>query len=164
MVYHDIGLVQAADECVTREDCPFFLINPNKCCRTLETTERRCSPIFPVLNCLGAYCLDASDCIDPKDSCCRSNKCINKGCSGCSKDEDCYEEYVCCKTTFPFAQTVCGVNCLNQPCQWNNDCSGKNNECCRSGKCVKTGCSDRCKSNSECFMGEYCCERRMLYL
>ena len=152
--------VQSADECKTNEYCKqrygkFY----RYCCRGVYywSKDRSCTYGW----CLGDYCSNASDCND-HSLCCRSNTCVNKGCSGCTNNADCYSGQVCCKKTFPFNQTVCATNCLNQTCNSNDDCAGVD-ECCRSGKCTNTGCSDTCKSKSECNLDQYCCKKKKNY-
>ncbi|CAB4018029.1 Hypothetical predicted protein [Paramuricea clavata] len=153
LVCDNVRLVQCADKCKTRADCKsdYWAY----CCGGyFGSKDRSCTSG----SCLNHYCSSDSDCGDPS-MCCRSNKCANKGCSGCTKNSDCYGRHVCCKKTFLLNQTVCAANCINQTCNSNSDCAGWG-ECCRSGKCVKTGCSDKCTSNSECNLDEYCCKKK----
>ena len=154
-----VSVVQSADECKTNGDCT-FLSQHRYCCRGVYSWSKDRSCIYRW--CLGDYCSSKSDCND-HSLCCRSNKCVNKGCSGCTNNKECYSGQVCCKKTFPFNQTVCASNCLNQRCNSNDDCAGVD-ECCRSGKCTNTGCSDTCKSKSECNLDQYCCKKKKNYL
>ena len=154
-----ICLVECGDQCRTHADCRSSYV----CCGGLSTfdlknkIQRRCT----YGSCLHRYCSNNRDCGD-SSMCCRSNECVNKGCSGCSENSDCdqslYAKHVCCKKTFPFYQAVCAANCIDKECNSNDDCAGLN-ECCRSGKCTKTGCWEKCKANSDCNSDQYCCQK-----
>ena len=159
LVCNSISPVRCGDECVTHANCNGSYV----CCGGLSTfdlknkTQRRCT----YGSCLHHYCSSDSDCGD-FSMCCRSNECVRQGCSGCTKNTDCdsslYAKHVCCKRTFPFDQTVCAASCIDKKCNSNDDCGGFE-ECCRSGKCTKTGCRDKCKSNSDCNSNQYCCQK-----
>ncbi|CAB3991492.1 Hypothetical predicted protein, partial [Paramuricea clavata] len=108
--------------------------------------------------CKNKYCVTESHCGD-STLCCLSNKCVDRGCSGCAFDSDCSSGHVCCKKSFPKPQTVCAEKCIDQDCKNNDDCAGRG-ECCRGGKCVGfTSCTVNCKANSECDSGKYCCKK-----
>ena len=147
-------LVQCADQCKTHADCAYTF--RKYCCggyATWGSKDRSCTYDW----CLDRYCSSDNDCGNPA-LCCRSNECVNKGCSGCTKKTDCYSSHVCCKKTLPFDQTVCAANCINQACNSNDDCGGRG-ECCRSGKCT-TECDSKCTSDSECDLDQYCCKAK----
>ena len=158
LVLNNINFVQCVDKCKIHADCnPYGTVY---CCGGLflygvnNNKQRSCT----ISSCLNHYCSTEKDCGD-STMCCRSNRCVNKGCSGCNKNADCYSYYVCCKKTFPFNQTICAASCLRQTCNFNDDCAGYG-ECCRSGKCTSTGCSEKCTLNSECNLGKYCCRKK----
>ena len=158
--WDNVVIVQCADECKTHEDCKHrYVVSRRYCCRGVYfwSKDRKCT----FKSCLNDYCSNASDCND-HSLCCLSNKCVNKGCSGCTNNKDCYSGQVCCKKTFPFNQTVCASDCVDQKCNSNDDCAGLG-ECCRSGKCTKTGCWETCKSKSECNLDQYCCKNKKNY-
>lgn len=155
----NVSLVQCTDECKTHADCKNKYFSYKFCCYgeyfgDYVDKDRSCTQE----SCLNHYCSTDSDCGD-LSMCCRSKKCVNKGCSGCATNTDCYSTYVCCKNTLPLNQTVCAADCIKQTCNWNDDCGGSG-ECCRSGTCVKTGCGSECESNSECNLGQYCCKKK----
>ncbi|CAB3995619.1 Hypothetical predicted protein [Paramuricea clavata] len=153
LVCNYISLVLTADQCKTSADCKQGSFRKT-CCGGIYNPERSCT----YSSCLYSHCSSDDDCSDPSALCCRSNKCVKDGCSGCTEDSDCYITHVCCKKTFPLDQTVCGSNCMNQTCNSNNDCA-EYGECCRLNKCVDTGCYDKCQTNSNCHLGEYCCKK-----
>ena len=161
IVLSRINFVRCADACKTHADC-----NPYGgswfCCGgyiLFGSTDKDRSCTYT--SCLNHYCSIDNDCGD-SIMCCRSDKCVNKGCSGCTRNSECYSSQVCCRKTFPFNQTVCAANCLKQTCNFNDDCAGSR-ECCRSGKCTSTGCSEKCTLNSECSLGQYCCKKKTGY-
>ncbi|XP_028399898.1 keratin-associated protein 5-3-like [Dendronephthya gigantea] len=161
LVCDNIGRVLCASKCKTHADCKSLYIHYRCCGGSMilggdaNVKERSCW----FSSCLYRYCANDSDCSD--QLCCRSNKCVRKGCNGCAKNSDCNIGHVCCKNTLPLDQTVCGDNCINQTCNSNDDCAGQQ-ECCRSGKCTR-GCSEKCASDSECNLDEYCCNKRQRY-
>ena len=120
LVCDNVRLVQCADQCKTHADSkskywPYY-------CRGLLTFGSR-DWTCTYTSCLNHYCSSDSDCGDPS-ICCRSNKCVNRGCSGCTNNTDCYTRHVCCKKTFPLNQTVCAANCISETCNSNDDCAG----------------------------------------
>ena len=148
------SLVQCADECKTHADCTYSYWK--YCCggyASWGSRDRSCTYDW----CLNRYCSSDSDCGSLSLGC-HSNKCINKGFSGCTKNTDCSTSHVCCKKTFRLDETVCAENCINQTCNFNDDCNGQG-ECCRSGKCT-TGCDEKCTSDSECDLDQYCCKTK----
>ena len=151
LVCNYISLVLTVDQCKTSADCTGSFLKT--CCGGYSSPERSCT----YSSCLYNHCSNDNDCSDPS-LCCRSNECVDDRCSGCTTNSDCSITHVCCKKTFPLDQTVCGSNCINQTCNSNDDCAGYG-ECCRSNKCVRTGCDDKCQSNSDCDLGEYCCKK-----
>ena len=152
------NFVQSFNQCKTHTDCTRYGIHFPYCCGgSFGGKDRNCTSS----SCLNRYCSTDSDCGD-STMCCRSDRCVNKGCSGCRQSTDCNTSYVCCKKTSPLNQTICAVNCLNKTCNFNDDCGGYG-ECCRSGKCTDTGCSDKCTLNSECTQGQYCCKKKTGY-
>ena len=154
ITFSKFRLVQCADECKTHADCRTSFWK--YCCGGYAiwgSRDRSCTYDW----CLNRYCSSDSDCGNPS-LCCRSNKCVNKGCSGCTKNTECSSSHVCCKKTLPFDQTVCAENCIKQTCNSNDDCGGWG-ECCRSGKC-STECDEKCTSDSECNMDQYCCKTK----
>ena len=160
IVLNNIRFVRCADQCKTHADCKarYSVLPWHYCCGGyFGSKDRSCTSS----SCLNSYCSKDSDCGD-STMCCRSDECVNKGCSGCRQDKDCDTSYHCCKKTSPFNQTICAVNCLNKTCNFNDDCAGYG-ECCRSGKCTDTGCSDKCTLNSECSQGQYCCKKKTGY-
>ena len=154
----NIDFVQCSDQCKVHADCNRNgSVLPLYCCGGLignKIRDRNCT----YSSCLNHYCSTDSDCGN-STMCCRSEMCVNKGCSGCRQNTDCDIRHVCCKKTFSFDQTVCAVNCLNKTCNFNDDCA-RHGECCRSGRCVNKGCYGRCKSNSECNSSQYCCKKK----
>ena len=156
LVCDNIRLVQCAGQCKTHADCSSSGIKFYCCGGLLGSKDRTCT----LISCLYHYCSSDSDCGD-QSMCCRSNKCVNKGCSGCTSNTDCYSTHVCCKKTFPLHQSICAANCISRTCNSNDDCAGLS-ECCRSGKCTNgyTVCNNKCASNSECNLDQYCCKEK----
>ena len=161
IVLNNIRFVRCADQCKTHADCKvrYGRLSPY-CCGDyflFGSKDRSCT----FGSCLNHYCSTDSDCGD-STMCCRSDKCVNKGCSGCRQDKDCDTSHYCCKKTSPFNQTICAKNCLNKTCNFNDDCAGYG-ECCRSGKCTsnsKRCYMNKCTLNSECNQGQYCCRKK----
>ena len=155
----DIDFVRCA-ECKTHAECTDLFAK--YCCGggLLTKPENRPKRAYRIDTCLHNYCETDSDCGD-SSMCCRSNKCVNKGCLGCTKNSDCYstllDKHVCCKKTFPFNETLCGDDCIGQSCKSNDDCAGRG-ECCRLNKCVDV--CGKCTMNSECDSDEYCCRKK----
>ena len=171
LIGHEINSVQTLISCKTHKDCEgkIFGVIPHCCGGTLsifDITRRSCQRG----DCLGHYCETDSDCGD-STYCCRSNRCANRGCAGCTSDSDCSASdsgHVCCKKSFPLEQSVCAKKCHGLNCNNNNDCATEGRECCRDGKCVgglvSLSCLVKCKANSECHAGEYCCRKKSVYL
>ena len=155
ITFSKFRLVQCADQCKTHADCKTHFAR-KYCCGGYAywgSRDRSCMYDW----CLNQYCSSDSDC-GSLSLRCDSNKCVNKGFSGCTKETDCSYSDVCCKKTFPLDQTICAANCINQICNSNDDCAGQG-ECCRSGKCT-TGCDGKCTADSECDLDQYCCKTK----
>ena len=171
LVFYKVSLVKAQNECTTHKECKdkilTGLIYPFCCGDTSpssDITHRKCR----TRDCLGNYCETESHCGD-STYCCRSNRCADCGCSGCTSDSNCSTTgYVCCKKSFPLDQTVCAEKYHGLDCNSNDDCATGRRECCRDGKCVggllSPSCLVKCKDNSECHSGEYCCRKKRVYI
>ena len=123
-VVDNIDFVQCVYSCKTHTDCsPYYGGSWPYCCggyiTSVDKGRRRCTS----RSCLNHYCSRDSDCGDAT-MCCRSNECVNQGCSGCNSDASCVPRHVCCKKTSRFNETVCATNCLGLTCNFNDDCSG----------------------------------------
>ena len=137
------------EDCDSDEDCG----PPNECCIAGKCTINGCSE-----------CSADSDCT----YCCRSGKCVDRSvCFGCASDSNCSIGQVGCKKSFPLNQTVCAGKCDGLNCNNNDDCATGRRECCRDGKCVggplSLSCLVKCKDNSECHAGEYCCRKKRVW-
>ena len=167
--WNEVTLVQSLYSCDTNKDCEdiLFGVLPH-CCggewTIAPVTRRSCQKG----DCLNHYCEIESHCGDPK-YCCRSNKCTVHGCTSCKYDSDCSSPgQVCCKKSFPSAQTFCAEKCHGLDCNNDDDCATGSRECCRDGKCVggqsSLSCLVNCKANSDCHSGQHCCRKKNVWI
>lgn len=156
--------------CLTDYDCD----HPTFCCRFNRCVKDGClrctvdSDCYPGHACCKQFFNDTAcshDCVGKDCSsnnvcagdgeCCRSGKCVNKGCDNkCSSNSECGVDEYCCKGgktwPWPLGGDACAKSCVGEPCNSDSDC-GPHDECCVSGKCVKDGCPNpTCSSRQQC--------------
>jgi hypothetical protein len=111
--------VDVCGKCTRNSECD----SDEYCCRkkkpTLLNLGDNCAE-----SCIGKNCDTDDDCGEP-NVCCISNKYVDRGCPGCTKNSDCYstalDKHVCCKKTFSFNETLCGDDCIGRQTCNSND-------------------------------------------
>ena len=106
------------------------------CCRKKSTSyysynnkAKGCSK-----RCVGEICSSNEDC-GPPNECCISNKCVDRGCSGCTTSSNCSTGQYCCKKRHWYELSECSDHCIGKSCNTNDDCGGPG-EICDSAICL----------------------------
>ena len=86
-------------------------------------------------SCVGEICSTNEDCGAPNE-CCISNKCVDRGCSGCTSNSDCSTGQYCCKKRQWYELSGCSAHCIGKSCNTNDDCGGPDETCNSDHRCT----------------------------
>ncbi|CAB4005250.1 Hypothetical predicted protein [Paramuricea clavata] len=88
-------------------------------------------------SCVGEICRIDDDC-GSRNECCISNKCVDRGCSGCTTNANCSSGHYCCKKRQWYVGefSECSAHCIGKSCSTSNDCGGPGETCDSDNRCA----------------------------